>query len=212
MKRILCYGDSNTYGSNPDGGRWDEHTRWPGLLSDKLGFERYRVIEEGMGGRTTIWDDPIEPNRNGLAALPISLQSHRPLDLVVIALGTNDCKTHLNASPKLIARGAEMLVDAVRTYRYGDGYPVPRILLVSPIHIAADVADSPFVSFDYTSHEKSLALAPLFRQVAERTHAAFFDASAVAIPSTTDRLHMDAQSHRNLALALLPLVRTLLGN
>ncbi len=104
-----------------------------------------------------------------------------------------------------------MLVDAVRTYRYGDGYPVPESCLfhrsISPQ--TSPTARSSASTIPAMKKPRACAVVPA---VAERTHAAFFDASAVAIPSTTDRLHMDAQSHRNLALALLPLVRTLLGN
>ena len=81
---ILCFGDSNTFGSNPEGGRYPREIRWPGRLQILLGSDDY-VIEEGMGGRTTVWDDPLEPNRNGLSALPIALLSHKPLDLVILS-------------------------------------------------------------------------------------------------------------------------------
>ncbi len=209
MKHVLCYGDSNTFGTNPGGGRWDYQTRWTGRLATSLGAE-YRIIEEGLGGRSTVWDDVLEPNRNGLAALPISLHSHRPLDLVILTLGTNDCKTHFNATPRIIAKGAEKLIETVRTHRYGDGYPIPQILLVSPIHIGKDVEHSPFASYDVTSYEKSLRLAPLFQQTAESAGVAFFDASQVAFPSVIDQLHMDAGSHRELAEALAPIVRKML--
>lgn len=209
MKHILCYGDSNTFGTNPGGGRWDYQTRWTGRLATLLG-DGYRVIEEGLGGRTTVWDDPLEPNRNGLAALPISLHSHRPLELVILSLGTNDCKVHFNATPRLIAKGAEKLIELIRTYRYGEGYPIPQILLVSPIHAGQDVENSQFASYDATSYEKSLRLAQFFRQTAVSAGVAFLDASQVAFPSAIDQLHMDAEAHKRLAEALAPIIRNML--
>ena len=153
MINILCFGDSNTFGTNPKGGRHAWNTRWPGRLQVLLGPEYY-VIEEGMGGRTTVWDDPLEPGRCGIQALPIALQSHKPLDLVILALGTNDCKVHLNATPKIIAKGMENLCNLVQHFDYGPGYKVPQILVVSPVHIGEDLDHCPFVSFDETSPVK----------------------------------------------------------
>ena len=103
-KHILCYGDSNTFGTNPTHCpiRHPLHVRWTGRLQSLLG-PNYRLIEEGMGGRSTVWDDPLEPGRNGLTFLPVALQSHRPLDLVILSLGTNDCKSIFHASPRVIA-------------------------------------------------------------------------------------------------------------
>ena len=93
MKRILCFGDSNTWGWNPaNKERFDENSRWTGILKNKLG-ENYDIIEEGLNGRTTVWDDPIEGYKNGKKHLPSCLESHRPLDIVVLMLGTNDLKS-----------------------------------------------------------------------------------------------------------------------
>ena len=65
MKTVLCYGDSNTWGYSPiDGTRYARDVRWPGVLRNELG-EGYLVIEEGLNGRTTVWDDPIEGYKNG---------------------------------------------------------------------------------------------------------------------------------------------------
>ena len=92
MRRILCFGDSNTWGYDPaTGERFDEQTRWTGVLQAALGGD-YTVIEEGLNGRTTVWDDPIEGHKNGHEYLVPCLETHRPLDLVVLMLGTNDLK------------------------------------------------------------------------------------------------------------------------
>ena len=90
MRTILCFGDSNTWGDPPGGnGRFAWHERWTGILQSSLG-DGFRVIEEGLCGRTTCFDDPFSPNRNGLAYLTVALETHCPLDLLIIMLGTND--------------------------------------------------------------------------------------------------------------------------
>lgn len=206
MINILCFGDSNTYGSNPTGGRHPREVRWPGRLQRLLGGDSY-VIEEGMGGRTTVWDDPLEPNRSGIMALPIALQSHKPLDLVILSLGTNDCKAHFAASPRVIAKGVEALCRLVRTFDYGVGTPVPQILLISPIHAGPQIASSPFASFDASAYEKSRALSPLYEQVARQFGCLFLDGAAVARASDEDQLHMDAKGHAAMADAVAEIVR-----
>ena len=108
MKNILCFGDSNTFGTNPSGGRWERGQRWPGILQQRLGSGFY-VIEEGLGGRTAASEDFLTPDKNGSKHLPIALHSHRPLDLVVLMLGTNDMKHRFGLLPADIAQGAAQL-------------------------------------------------------------------------------------------------------
>ena len=210
-KHILCFGDSNTFGTDPTHlrARHPLAVRWTGRLQALLGGE-YRVIEEGMGGRTTVWDDPLEPGRCGLAFLPVALQSHRPLDLVILMLGTNDCKSIFHASPRIIARGAERLLETIRDFPYGIGLHAPKVLLVSPILMGPRVGESEYVTFDNASGERVRGLAKELAASAERYGCAFFDAATVAGPGP-DQLHMDADSHRALAEALAPLVRSLLA-
>lgn len=206
MKNILCFGDSNTFGTNPKGGRHPREVRWTGILQTLLG-EDYYVIEEGLGGRTTVWDDPYEPNRCGKMALPIALQSHKPLDLVILCLGTNDCKEYFHAPAHMTAKGAEFLCNMIRGYNYGAAFPVPQILLISPIHIGEDVMNSPYQSFGYDAPAKSKEFGIHYQKVAERLNCLYLDASAVAVPSETDQLHMDAESHRALAEAVYEIVK-----
>src|SRR5215217_6037211 len=114
MKTIVCYGDSNTWGSDPvTRGRFAPDVRWTGVLLQELGAG-YRVIEEGLGGRTTIVDDPISPFRNGRDYLIPCLESHRPFDLVTIMLGTNDLKHRFNGSASDIAESAALLAAMAR--------------------------------------------------------------------------------------------------
>ncbi len=210
MKTILCFGDSNTNGSNPDKGpaRHPYDVRWPGRLQRLLG-EDYYVIEEGLGGRTTVWDDPLEADRCGKDFLPAALRTHRPLDLVILSLGTNDCKSIFSANARTITRGMGVLVNMVKSFDYGPDGRVPQILLVSPIHMGPDIANSIFETFDEESAEKVKQLAGLYENLAAQTGCGFLDAAKVAGPGS-DQLHMDGESHRRLAEALVPVIREML--
>ena len=112
VRTILCYGDSNTWGSDPETReRFPEDVRWPGVLRKRLD-EEYRVIEEGLPGRTTVRDGPIEgDHKNGRTYLMACLESHRPIDLITLMLGTNDLKAHFGSSASDIAQGAASLAN-----------------------------------------------------------------------------------------------------
>ena len=114
MKQILCFGDSNTYGLIPGTTRrYDRETRWTGILAEKLYDKGYRIIEEGLCGRTSVFDDATRDGRNGAKVLPMLLETHAPLDQVVLMLGTNDCKTYNHASADRIGKGIEKLDDVL---------------------------------------------------------------------------------------------------
>ena len=134
MRQILCFGDSNTWGLDGDSGKrlpWG--VRWTSLLQEKLG-QQYHVIEEGLCGRTTIFDDPLRDGRRGTELLPILLETHATVDGVVLMLGTNDCKTAFGASAEVIGKGIERLL---RQIRYAA--PQAEILLISPIYLGDNV-------------------------------------------------------------------------
>ena len=132
MKQILCFGDSNTYGLIPGTAnqRYGWGTRWTSILDDKVRTKGYRVTEEGLCGRTTVFDDPFRTERRGTEMLPAILESHRPVDTIVLMLGTNDCKSVYSATPEVIGQGIEQLLDQINTVN-----PDAKILLVSPIYI-----------------------------------------------------------------------------
>lgn len=195
MKTILCYGDSNTRGSNPGGGRWEYGKRWPGILSSLLGDEYY-VIEEGLGGRTTVFDDPFEEGRNGKTYLPVVLATHQPIDLLIISLGTNDMKRFFGTDARIIARGIEALADVAKTF------DVKQIMAVSPIHVGKKIEETIFAGFTRESVEISHRMSERVKAMAEREGLIFFDAATVAAPSEIDQLHMDWESHQSLAEAL----------
>ena len=199
MKSVLCFGDSNTYGLKPDGsGRFDKTERWTGVLSEMLGHQDYEVIEEGLVGRTTVFEDSTRQGRNGSKLLPILLESHGPVDTVVVMLGTNDCKAVYNASPKLIARGAEILLRQIR-----DNNSAAKILLLSPIHLGDTVWKEEFdPEFDEKSVITSKELKAVFAKLAEEFDCMFLAASDVAKPSETDQEHLDEKGHLALANAI----------
>ena len=155
MKTILCYGDSNTHGADPNNGpRLDHHTRWPGVLRASLG-DQYWVVEEGCSGRTTVLDDPLDPRKNGATSLLMLLESHQPIDLVVILLGTNDLKHCFGASAESIARGLETLVGICRSSTAGPGLLAsPDILVVAPPPLAK-IAGTPYAEMFAGGEEKS---------------------------------------------------------
>ena len=137
---LVCFGDSNTHGSPPWTGvpapRYGPDVRWPGVLAVALG-PSWRVHEEGLPGRTTVHPDPVEGGHlSGLAALPVVLGTHSPIDVLVIMLGTNDLKTRFAVGPAEIATSAERLVSAGRAFCTATGRPVPRILLIAPAPVA----------------------------------------------------------------------------
>ena len=207
MYNILCFGDSNTFGTNPSGGRWPRDRRWTGILQERLG-DGFYVIEEGLGGRTAAAEDFLEGDKNGRRHLPLALRSHRPLDLVILMLGTNDLKHRFGLLPRDIAAGAAQLGRTVETYDYGPGYPAPRVLLVSPILIGNGVEDSPFSGFSAEAAAASRTLGPLYRAQAEDHGWLYLDAASAAAPSDLDRLHMEDSGHRALAEALEGVIRT----
>ena len=207
-KTILCYGDSNTWGWNPSTqDRYARHERWPGVLRQELG-EGYLVIEEGLNGRTTVWDDPIEGFKNGKEYLVPCLETHKPIDLVIIMLGTNDLKMRFSVPACDVAAGAGVLVDIVASSQTGPAGGVPQVLLIAPPPIARL---SEFAEMFEGGAAKSRGLARHFRQVAEEHGCVFLDASQVIVSSNVDGIHLDLSEHRKLGKAVAAHVRQLLG-
>jgi len=208
MKRILCFGDSNTWGQNPlTKERYDDLTRWTRVLASALGAE-YEVIEEGLNGRTTVWDDPIEGYKNGASYLVPCLETHRPLDLVVIMLGTNDLKKRFSLPASDIAEGAGVLVRLVLASTAGRGDKPPYVLLLAPPPIAAlsDYADM----FEEAT-PKSFKLGAQFQRIAEETNVSFLNTGEVIVSSAIDGIHLDPSEHAKLGHAVAGKVREILG-
>lgn len=209
-RTVVCYGDSNTHGADAEGGpRLARVVRWPGVLRARLG-DGYEVVEEGLNGRTTIWDDPVRPGRNGRDYLLPCLWSHAPVDVVVIMLGTNDLKVRLGLSAETIAASAGALVDLARSSLAGPGETPPRVLLVAPPPLGPLDPGMELAGFA-GSHERSRALGRLYRLVAEESGAAFLDAGEHATLETADGVHLDPEGHRLLGSAIADAVLAILG-
>jgi len=202
-KVILCFGDSLTWGFNPESGeRYPREKRWTFLLEKELG-EGWRVIEEGLNGRTTGFDDPIEGDKNGRRHLPILLESHRPLDLVVIMLGTNDLKERFHLSAASIAQSVGVLVDMVLKSGVG-----ARVLLVSPPPLHELTGLSEIWGFT-GGPEKSKQLAQYYAGIARWYGCHFFDAGKVVKTSTIDGVHWEEEENRKFAQALAGEIRAI---
>ncbi|TCM90689.1 lysophospholipase L1-like esterase [Paenibacillus sp. BK033] len=195
MNTILCFGDSNTYGLNPRGGRFHRNVRWPGIVRELLGQE-YEIIEEGLPGRTTVWEDPVENVMSGKAYLPPCLRSHAPLELVVLMLGTNDLKARYAVSAADIALSVLSLVQLVRSTLPGDGERTsPQVLVLVPPPIReAGLSASIFAG----GEAKSRRLGEAFNKLKPYTDASILDLAAVITTSEIDGLHFDAEEHRKL--------------
>ena len=206
MKTIMAFGDSLTWGTNPvDGGRHRFEDRWPSVLAEGLGQD-HRILAEGLGGRTTAFDDLTAAfERNGARALPMLLATHSPLDLVIIMLGANDLKAHISPTAHGALAGMSRLVEIVRTFPYSWGMSAPHVLLVAPPHLCLRANGDGPQSGRLVS--ESLKLAPGYRALAEVQGCHFFDASAVASASNVDGVHLDAANTRAIGAALVEPVR-----
>ena len=211
MKTILCFGDSNTWGYRPDGtGRFDWEVRWPGVLQRE--FSGYaRVIEEGLNARTTVFDDPVEGVsvcRNGSRHLPILLETHRPLDLVVIFLGINDLKRRFDAAPFDIAQGASQLVGMVQRSLAGPEGKAPQALLICPPPVKVLTF---FAGLFEGAIAKSTGLASEYAWQAGRSGCHFLDAGEIVSLSPVDGIHLDDQGHSVLGAKVAGMARKILG-
>ncbi|WP_019633338.1 SGNH/GDSL hydrolase family protein [Actinomadura atramentaria] len=206
-KRILCFGDSLTWGWEPVAEavptrRHATAQRWPRALEAALG-PGHEVVEEGLSGRTTTADDPVDPRLNGGAYLPAALASHFPLDLVVIMLGTNDAKAAFGRTPFDIATGMFTLVDQVARSGGGAGtvYPAPRALVVAPPPLGA-IPDPWFAEVFRGAAEKIAELPRLYRALAGFAGAAFFDAGTAVATDGVDGIHLTGRTSAALGRAL----------
>ena len=214
MQTILCFGDSNTWGYDPSSTaktgspvRYAPEVRWTGALARQLGAG-FRIIEEGQNGRTTVHDDPtaVAP-RNGRAVLPVLLESHKPIDIVVLMLGSNDLKTIFHAPPGDIAAGASLLVKIILQSDAGPENKAPRVLLVCPPAIG-DLSGLPELNAKLANgRHKSLAL-PEFSQCVARQHGvAFLNRQDIIVPSAVDGIHLEASEHTALGRAIAVAIR-----
>ena len=211
-KHIVCFGDSNTHGycAEPadcaDGGdRFNENERWTCLLQKHLG-EEYLVIEEGLSGRTTVFQDPLHECMSGMDAIYSCLMSHERVDLLIIMLGTNDTKERFAVNATCIAIGMERLVQKAKNIdAWRDGKP--NILVIAPPHIGEGLYNIPAgEGMGAGCPEKSRGLAPRYAELCERQGCAFLDAEGIGEFNQLDCMHLTARGHQKLAEKLAELV------
>lgn len=219
MKTVMCFGDSNTWGHvavwpvpQEPFQRFDENTRWPKVMARELGSEYY-VVEEGLGGRTTIFSTQAEPYKGGDTYLVPALLSHRPLDAVIIMLGTNDLRKEFGVTEANAMDGLRKLTAMIlsRPECGANGKP-PAILLAAPIRVRKPEGQQDH--YEARGEERGVYLSEVYarqcRALAEELGCAYLDAGDVAEASLTDGLHMDGESHRRLGRYMAQKIREML--
>lgn len=196
----MCFGDSNTWGYDAvSGGRYPDEVRWTGMLQRELGAS-YTVVEEGLCGRTTVLEDPLNEGMCGLTCLYPCLMSQAPVDHLVVMLGTNDCKERFHMTSKNIADGMKRLVQKAKTvpaWREG-----AKILVIAPGPIGEECETSAVGGEMGVCSARSKELAKYYRQMAEENGCDFLDAGEVVTMNRIDYMHLDEDSHRRLAVRL----------
>jgi lysophospholipase L1-like esterase len=206
MKTILCFGDSNTWGYSPDlERRYNESERWTMLLQSQLTNE-YRIIEEGLNSRTTVFEDPFEAGKKGLDYLLPCLGSHHP-ELVIIMLGTNDLKSRFNVTASDISKGAARLVEVVKNFNHDFMEKTPEVLLIAPAHVLE--LDNDKEGWD-GAQAKSEQFAHYFELRAKELGCHFLDAAKFIQPCEKEGIHWHVEQHQKLATKLSELIPTLL--
>lgn len=203
MQQILIYSDSLSWGIIPmTRKRFDFNQRWPGVLENqllRLGHE-VRVIEDCLNGRRTMYDDPIKPGRNGLLGLPQRIEVNSPLAMVIVMLGTNDFQFNHEHNASHAAQGMQALINAIRSAPLEPGMPIPEILVVAAPPVTNPRGD---IAAKFSGAEtKCAGLADAYRDLCKRTNCHFFDAALVTASSVVDGVHLDAEQHEILGLAV----------
>ena len=207
MKTVLCFGDSNTWGFDPasitlpNPVRHPIHVRWTGRLATELGPD-WRVIEEGQNGRTTVHHDPFNLARRGIDYLPACLESHKPIDIVVLMLGSNDLKTVFHVPPGEVATGAGVLARFIQGSNCGPRNGPPELLLICPPPIG-DLSHLPDLEdkiFDGAARSRQLPRH--FECLAISLGCSYLNSQEVVTPSAIDGIHLDPPAHAALATAI----------
>ncbi len=216
-KHIVCLGDSNTHGYCADindsadrTNRFNEDERWPMVLQKELGND-YLVIEEGLSGRTTVFEDPLHEGLDALSHIYSILMSHEIVDLLIIMLGTNDTKERFNANAHVISLGLDRLIKKAKTVGCW-GEKEPKILIVCPPSIKVEFKDILAEEFMGPGCvQKSKELSKFYPQIAQNNACLYFDAKDCEFNSL-DCMHLTKNGHQKLALSLAPIVKEVFEN
>jgi len=213
-RRILCFGDSLTWGWLPAindalATRYSADLRWTGLLQKELS-ESYIVIEEGLNGRTTSLDDPTDPRLNGSAYLPAALASHLPLDLVILMLGTNDTKAYFNRSALEITTGVSILIAQVLSCASGTVYAPPEVLVIAPPPLSP-IPHAHCQSVFEGAHEKTRQFGKLYGNLSDFMNMHFLDAGGVISTDGVDGIHFSEENNLTLSVAIARKIHAIFG-
>ncbi|MDQ1914796.1 SGNH/GDSL hydrolase family protein [Paenibacillus sp. GD4] len=211
-KMILCFGDSNTWGYNAEtDSRFDEETRWTGLLANLLGSS-YRVIEEGLPGRTSVFEDPLFEGLSGFNYIYPCMMSHSPLDMVIIMLGTNDTKQRFGVTSYNIAQGITRLAVKAKGIAAGRNGKTPEVLVVCPAPIGPQYIDSKVGSaMGLSCSEKSEGLSSHLAVLLEGSGIHYADARDQVVMNEIDYMHLDAEGHRKMAAFMFHQVKRIVS-
>lgn len=208
MKTVLCFGDSLTWGAIPGGlnpnsllfSRYDKNIRWPGVIQRLLGSS-YDIVENAMNGRTTVFDEirPGRPHRNGLEQLSAALETHYPIDTVILMLGTNDLKKQYAQSISDVVNNIRQLFKLIKSSDKGISGLPPQILLIAPT-IIMEVPTLPR-QFDANAIKMSQLIGKEYKKLAIQEGCLFLDAALYATPSE-EGIHFDEFGHANLGYAI----------
>lgn len=195
MKKILCFGDSNTYGYIPGGlGRFSETERWSGILQQILGCG-YEILEQGMNNRNGFFENPENIKLCGVKYLPLYLKNHIDIDICILALGTNDLQFFYNLDKNSASKGIQSLINIVKKANKNT-----KIIIIPPVKIRENIISGIFsTQFDIHSVEKIKEVFPVFKQKALKNNCFYLDLNEYVTPSEVDGLHYSKDSHKIIA-------------
>lgn len=190
-KKIICFGDSNTYGYDPRTcGRYDESYRWVDILC----ANGYDAVNEGQNARE------LPSRKSDYDFLTSIIREHFDADIFLIALGTNDVYYMFKSSAKAIAdKLRKMFTEVVELSRFKEAG--------KRIYIIAPPIDTVYEYYEEKSIDDIIsvfkALPTEYKSVAEELGVGFIDASMWDIPQSFDGCHLSEEGHIKYAKCLM---------
>ena len=207
MKNVLCFGDSNTFGFNPQtGGRYNKNERWCGVLQNFLG-NNFNIIEEGCNARTINFLDFENFKICGKNYLSDCLEKYENIDLIIILLGLNDFQISYNSSVEEVLDGLKVLCDIVKNSKFKNS----KLLFLAPLNIRESILCSHFgCLFDLSAVKKSQELSSRMKDFVTNIGCEFFNLNEIGQTSDIDGLHMDIETHKKIGETLSGLIPQLI--
>ena len=178
-ERILCFGDSNTYGYDPRdpfGGRYPPSERWPEILAENTGRD---VVNMGLNGR------PVPHSKREVDLALTLIRKELPADLVILLLGSNDAFLLNEPSAEEIASRMDTFLRELKAE-----FPALPVFLISPPPVEIPLAHMQEIFWD---------LIPLYRRLAARHGALFAAAPSWNLLLSADGVHFSPEAHREFA-------------